>query len=194
MILNDERKMFNTHFQHFKLTNIRCHDLQLLADDGCRCLQMNFTCIQKHSFEIYHSALVWLPKKSLIRNVYATNIRQVPQVTLGLSNLWGLTELVMQNGSEVFSVAFSQDGRRVVSGSHSRIVWIWNATTGEVETELGHSDGVRSVAFSQDGSQVVSGSDDWTVWIWNVTTGVVEAKLKGHRHWVTSVAFSQDGS
>jgi WD40 repeat protein len=59
----------------------------------------------------------------------------------------------------VMSVAFSQDGSRVVSGSGDKTVRIWNVTTGEVEAELkGHTDWVRSVAFSQDGSQVVSGS------------------------------------
>ena len=30
-------------------------------------------------------------------------------------------------------VAFSYDGSRVVSGSHDKTVWIWNATTGEIE-------------------------------------------------------------
>ncbi|KIJ92871.1 hypothetical protein K443DRAFT_42365, partial [Laccaria amethystina LaAM-08-1] len=71
----------------------------------------------------------------------------------------------------VMSVAFSQDGGRVVSGSGDCRVRVWNATTGEVEAELkGHTDSVTSVAFSQDGSQVVSGSDDETVRIWNVTT------------------------
>ena len=142
---------------------------------------MSFASIQKHSFEIYESALVWLPKKSLIRNVYATDIKRVPRVILGLSNLWGSTELHMQNGSEVYSVAFSWDGSRVVSGSLDNIVRIWNATTGEVEAELkGHTDLVRSVAFSQEGSQVVSGSNDKTVRIWNTMTGEVEAELKGH--------------
>jgi WD40 repeat protein len=34
------------------------------------------------------------------------------------------------------SVAFSQDGSRVVSGSLDSVVRIWNATTGEVEAEL----------------------------------------------------------
>jgi hypothetical protein len=70
------------------------------------------------------------------------------------------------------SVAFSQDGSRVVSGSVDKTVRIWNVTTGEAEAELkGHTDWVRSVAFSQDGSHVVSGSRDETVRIWNVTTG-----------------------
>ena len=156
---------------------------------------MNFACIQKHSFQIYESALVWLPKKSLIRNVYAADVKQVPQVILGLPNFWGSTELYMQNGSRVNSVMFSWDGKQVVSGSYNNTVWIWNATTGEVEAELkGHTGSVESVAFSQDGNRVVSGSWDNTVQIWNVTTGEVEAELKGHTSWVESVAFSLDGS
>ncbi|KIM79163.1 hypothetical protein PILCRDRAFT_10586, partial [Piloderma croceum F 1598] len=183
-----------TALSRFKPTDIRCHDLQLLVDDGHRCLQMNFESIQKHSFEIYESALVWIPKKSLIRKVYATDVRRVPRVILGLFNLWGSTELHMQNGSPVNSVTFSQDGTRVVSGSDDKTVRIWNATTGEIEAELkGHMDWVRSVAFAQDGSRVVSGSSDKTVRIWNATTGEVEAELKGHTDWVTSVVFAQDG-
>ena len=183
-----------TSFQRFKLTDIRCHDLQLIANDGCHCLQMNFACIQRHSFEIYESALVWLPKKSLIRDVYATKIRRVPQVVAGLPNLWGSTELHMQCDASVSSVALSQDGSRVLSGSYD-IVRIWNATTGEVEAELkGHTEYVTSVAFAQNGNQVVSGSGDKTVRIWNLITGEMEAELKGHTDVVTSVAFAQNGS
>jgi WD40 repeat protein len=64
----------------------------------------------------------------------------------------------------VRSVAFSQDGSRVASGSNDQTVRIWNVTTGKVKAELkGHTDLVNSVAFSQDGEQVVSGSDDKTV-------------------------------
>jgi WD40 repeat protein len=66
-------------------------------------------------------------------------------------------------------VAFSQDGKRVVSGSGDKTVRIWDAASGEQQLELkGHSDWVTSVAFSQDGKRVVSGSDDKTVRIWNI--------------------------
>ena len=86
----------------------------------------------------------------------------------------------MRNGSSVNSVAFSQDGSRVVSGSDDNMVRIWNATTGEIEAELkGHTQGVSSVAFAQDGSQVVTGSQDKIIRIWNATTGELEAELKG---------------
>ena len=123
------------------------------------------------------------------------DVRRVPKVILGLSNSWGQMELVTQAGLGVSSVAFSRDGRRVVSGSGDKTVRIWNSMTGEVEAELeGHTDSVMSVAFSQDGSRVVSGSGDKTVRIWNVMTGEVEAELEGHTDSVTFVAFSQDGS
>ena len=102
------------------------------------------------------------------------------------------TELIGHR-SQVSSVAFSQNGCRIVSGSGDGTVRIWNSVTGEAEVELtGHS-GVRSVAFSQDGCQVVSGSDDKTVRIWNSKTGELEAKLVGHMQSVELVAFTLDG-
>jgi WD40 repeat protein len=106
----------------------------------------------------------------------------------------------------VTSVAFSQDGKRVVSGSDDKTVQIWNVETGEQEKKMeGHSDYVRSVAFSHDGKRVVSGSDDKTVKIWNVQTGEEEKPVQGYnislqtplirnKQWVySSVSGSQCG-
>ncbi|EDR01296.1 uncharacterized protein LACBIDRAFT_312217 [Laccaria bicolor S238N-H82] len=169
--------------------------LSLLVHDARRCLQMNFEAVQKHCMGIYESALTWIPKNSVICKTYIADVSRVPKVTLGLSDSWDPAELILQNGSLVLSVAFSQDGSRVISGSYNGTLRIWNVTTGKVEAELkGHTGCVNSVAFSQDGSQVVSGSNDKTVQIWNVTMGEVEAKLKGHTDFVRSVAFSQDSS
>ena len=57
-------------------------------------------------------------------------------------------------------MAFSPDGRRIVSGSADKTVRLWNADTGQpVGTPLiGHPDDVDSVAFSPDGKRIVSGS------------------------------------
>ena len=60
---------------------------------------------------------------------------------------------------QVLSVAFSPDGKRIVSGSDDGTIKVWDAATGqETLTLKGHSSAVNSVAFSPDGKRIVTGS------------------------------------
>jgi len=61
----------------------------------------------------------------------------------------------------VTSVAFSSDGRHIVSGSDDMTVRVWDAQTDPIVMD--HDSCVTSVAFSPDGRHIVSGSDDKTV-------------------------------
>jgi WD40 repeat protein len=67
--------------------------------------------------------------------------------------------------SGVSSVAFSQDSKRVASGSWDQTIRVWDAETGEVVVGpiRGHTDFGNSVAFSQDSKHIVSGSSDQTI-------------------------------
>jgi WD40 repeat protein len=97
----------------------------------------------------------------------------------------------------VWSIAFSPDGSRIVSGSQDKTLRLWDARTGRPigEPLRGHEDAVWSVAFSPDGSRIVSGSRDKTLRLWNARTGQsIGEPLRGHESWVSSVAFSPDGS
>ncbi|KAF8692453.1 hypothetical protein AX14_002495 [Amanita brunnescens Koide BX004] len=101
----------------------------------------------------------------------------------------------MGHTRSVNSVAFSQDSKRIVSGSPDETIRVWDAETGElvVGPLMGHTDSVNSVAFSQDSKRIVSGSWDKTIQVWDAETGeLVVGPLKGHTDRVTSVAFSQD--
>jgi WD40 repeat protein len=95
---------------------------------------------------------------------------------------------------QIHSIAFSSDGRQIVSGGQDETVRIWNVATGTVEKTLtGHENRVNSVAFSPDGRRVVSGSNDKTIKIWNTATGALEKTLTGDENGVDSVTFSPDG-
>jgi WD40 repeat protein len=94
----------------------------------------------------------------------------------------------------ITSVAYSRDGRFVLTGSLDKTARIWDAGSGQQILVLrGHEDGVTSVAFSPDGHFVLTGSRDKTARVWDASTGQQIHSLQGHTGSVNSVAFSPDG-
>jgi WD40 repeat protein len=87
----------------------------------------------------------------------------------------------------VYCVAWSPDGKQVVSGSLDHSLKLWDAASGnlvrefkaykEKDFEKGHRDSIFAVAFSNDGKFIVSGSSDKTIKIWNVADGTVVREL-----------------
>ena len=75
--------------------------------------------------------------------------------------------------TEVYSIAFSPDGSRIVSSSSDNTIRLWDEGTGDaiVKPLEEHSSYIYSVAFSPDGSRIVSGSSDNTICLWDVDTG-----------------------
>jgi len=95
----------------------------------------------------------------------------------------------------VFSVAWSPNGDRIVSGGEDRVAIIWNASIGSTFLKYeAHAGSVRSVDWAPNGQRVVSGSADRTILVWNPQTGGNVKSLIGHTDCVKSVAWSPDGS
>ena len=90
----------------------------------------------------------------------------------------------------VWTVAFSPDGSRIVTGSWDMSVRIWDVQTRrQTHTLDGHKNHVISVAFSSDGHWVSSGSIDTTVRVWNSQTGQpLSVPLRGSTY-VRGVSF-----
>ena len=99
----------------------------------------------------------------------------------------------------VHALAFSQDGKRLVSGSHDNAVIVWDAETGAmIKTLRGHDGWVQACSLTGDGRLAVSASHDGRVKFWDVQ-GYEEARvlrghvLAGHLDAVLAAAYSPDG-
>jgi WD40 repeat protein len=105
-----------------------------------------------------------------------------------------LVRILTGHQGDVSSVAYSPDGRCLVSGAWDKTVAVWDAETGQRLFVLtGHQGDVSSVAFSPDGRRIASGAYDHTVRVWDAQTGQRLLVLTGHHGDVSSVAFSPDG-
>lgn len=75
-------------------------------------------------------------------------------------------------------VAWSSDGRHIISGSDDRTLLVWDAQQGTLESQLkGHSGRVKSIAISADGETLLSSSDGrlptvnddgWEIKLWDL--------------------------
>src|SRR5205823_137182 len=73
----------------------------------------------------------------------------------------------------ITGLAFSPDGKRLVSTSMENVARVWDAQTGEAVFALeGHSRfHIQAVACSPDGKHVATGGGDFTIRLWDAATG-----------------------
>jgi BlaR1 peptidase M56/WD domain, G-beta repeat len=90
-------------------------------------------------------------------------------------------------------VAFSPDGRKVMSCSADGTIRLWEVDTGEhLQTLLGHRGAVKSVVFSLDGRRALSSGTDATVRYWDIDTGRELRRFVGHYGMVYSAVLAND--
>ncbi|MDD5058981.1 MAG: caspase family protein [Sideroxydans sp.] len=87
-------------------------------------------------------------------------------------------ELYTLNEISSRPLAFSPDGRYLVTTEDDNSLKLWDVTSGKkLHTLKGHSDGVSSVVFSKNGQQIISGGNDGTVRLWNTATGNLQLTM-----------------
>ncbi|KAF7982802.1 hypothetical protein HWV62_25725 [Athelia sp. TMB] len=171
--------------------------LTKVVKDAIRFVNVFAPAISESAPHIYVSALPFAPKDSLIAERYSWQYPGVLRLQSGSLDSWPSDLKIIEGHKDrVTSVAYSPDGKHIVSGALDTSIWIWDAQTGEsvVGPLKGHNNCVTSVKYSADGRHIVSGSWDGTVRIWDALTGEkVAGPFRGHTDWVNSVAWSPDG-
>jgi len=168
--------------------------LELLRD-ALRFLSRHYRTIETWPLQVYSSAIVFSPRKSLVREHNTSKIptwlKQLPEV----ETEWDpLLQTLEGHSNWVNAMAYSPYGQHIVSGSSDKTVKVWDAATGKLDKTLdGHSGPVSAVAYSPDGQHIVSGSFDKTVKVWDAATGKLDKTLNGHSDTVMAVAYSPDG-
>jgi WD40 repeat protein len=91
------------------------------------------------------------------------------------------------------SVAYSPDGKYLITGDWDANGIIWDANTGKKLFTLPDQSWVTAVSYGPDGKLVATGDFNGIVTLWNASTGKKLVTLKGHNGLVNAVSFSPDG-
>jgi WD40 repeat protein len=97
--------------------------------------------------------------------------------------------------SSVSSLAFSPDGRLLVTTSADHLVRVWDVVANRL---LWVSPGapigfMRDVAFSPDGGKIAAVADDANVYVWDVSTGNLSNIFEDTLMASFGLAFTKDG-
>lgn len=101
--------------------------------------------------------------------------------------LWG-------HEAAVHDVAWSPDGRRIITASQDKTARVWDGESGQLLHVLsGHQADVTHAAWSPDGGHIATTSADKTARIWSAETGRLRAELKRHAGEILYADWSPDG-
>jgi WD40 repeat protein len=102
-----------------------------------------------------------------------------------------LHSVLVGHHGRIGALAFSKDGRLLLSGSEDNTAIIWDMQSRRpLHVLKGHAREIYAVAFTQDDKRVVTGGYDRMLKIWRVADGAEVKTLSGHRGMVSAIAVS----
>ncbi|MBE9009958.1 hypothetical protein IQ250_07030 [Pseudanabaenaceae cyanobacterium LEGE 13415] len=155
-----------------------------------------FSCLQSLKFDYSVRHILIHPTQDLIFTVGSPTRGSSPEFTNTIQVWnWRSNKSIFTfkgHTAPIRTIALSQDGKLLVSGSHDRTIKVWNALTGEELFTLNQDSSVTAIALSSDGKTLVSSGcnsyeirdrqlqitkRDRTLRIWDLSTGKIAHTL-----------------
>lgn len=148
--------------------------------------------------------IAWLVSESESSKTNASSAAKVAKnPTVTPSSLAATIFTYRGHSDGVTDVAWSPDGKRIISGSNDQTVQVWDVATGTRLLRRSSSGGTSVLSWSPDSTRIASASGgasvsggpagDKTVQVWNASTGQSIFTYRGHSGGVTDVAWSPKG-
>lgn len=100
------------------------------------------------------------------------------------------------HSQDVWSVAFSADGSRILTGSDDGTAILWDTLSSRALNRYDIRGRVNEAVFSPDGKYIAAGSSSGYVSVWDIASGekIQEYRRQKHSVQISSLAFSPDGN
>ncbi|RLM00035.1 hypothetical protein CFD26_108056 [Aspergillus turcosus] len=187
------RDLPTSHFQPYPRLAALISDASLFLLN-CRSI------IEKAPLQLYHSAILFSPENSLIRQNFLCSKESENSLFCCFSifpryeNWDSSTQRrkydLVGHTRDILAFSFSPCGKRLASSSYDYTVRVWNLTTGQCsQTVSTRGRLVKAILVLDGGDQLAVGSEDGDIGLWNPA----ERKyltVQGHTNVVTALALS----
>lgn len=141
-------------------------------------------------------AVAFSPDSSVL--AVAAEIRRSEPPVAGDITLWNprtgaMTGRLAGHKDSILCVAFTPDGKQLVSGSRDGTLRVWDLETQTEVAALACGEPVLTLACSPDGKTLATGGRERSIRLWDVPTRQLRIALQGHPREVRSLAFTPDG-